>query len=116
MVVFCLQDCVTSSKSVNEILCTYAVGSGYKINVDNPFCWDFSISPTMHCCLSLIPKASWKHKDIRYLGLRLSENPNDWVSDNILLINTVQQQLLNWQKLPLSWFGCIAVIKMQFFL
>lgn len=64
--------------------------------------------------LHLLSKAPWVQRGIRYLGIKLSDNPSDLLIDNILPFkNNLRNMLSSWQKFRISWLGRLAVIKMK---
>lgn len=47
--------------------------------------------------------AEWKQKQVRYLGIKCSDNVQELVEDNILpYMNKLKNQLEHWQKLKIS--------------
>lgn len=56
-------------------------------------------------------------KGVRYLWIKISDNPSDMVIDNIVSFkNKLMNMLWSWQKLGISWWGRLAVIKMKILL
>lgn len=61
--------------------------------------------------LSIIP---WVQRGISYLGIKLSDNPQDLLPDNVIPFkNALSNNLGGWKKLDISWWGRLAVIKMK---
>lgn len=53
-------------------------------------------------------------RNIKYFGIIISENLNEICRDNwILAMNAVKAQLLYWEKLKLSWLGCITSVNVS---
>lgn len=73
-----------------------------------------NISRSMKENVCSLTQAKWKDRGIRYLGIKFSSKIEHMVTDNVVnLLKTVKQHLEVWTKLHLSWFGKIAVIKMN---
>lgn len=61
-----------------------------------------------------LTQAKWKSRGIRYLCIRFSTNIDHMIKDSVLNFHQkIKQQCEVWTKLHLSWFGRIAVIKMN---
>lgn len=61
-----------------------------------------------------LSKTPWVQHGIRYLGIKLSDDPCYRLTDNILSYkNGLQNTLRGWQKRGISWWGRLAVLKME---
>lgn len=60
-------------------------------------------------------QAIWCNK-IKYLGIMVlnTDDPKEWLDSNLSpMINQTINQLKEWGKLKLSWFGHIAALKLK---
>lgn len=75
---------------------------------------DFSVSQSVKDCLCDLSRAMKCQNTVRYLGIKITLKLEDLIKVNLTpLLKDVQKQLESWNKLPLPWFGPIAVIKMK---
>lgn len=60
-----------------------------------------------------LTSAEWKQKDVRYLGIKFSDNVKELVDDNVFpyMIN-LKNQLEHLGK-KILWWGRMAVVKMK---
>lgn len=70
--------------------------------------------------LRSVNTAEWKQKKVCYLGIKLFDNLQDMLEDNVLAyIGSLENMLQNWQKYGISFGGGgerereMAVIKMK---
>lgn len=56
----------------------------------------------------------WCQDTVRYLGFKITRNLEDLIKVTLIpLLKHVQKQLDSWNKLRLSWYVYIAVLKMK---
>lgn len=63
-----------------------------------------------------VKQTMWRDSGIRYQGLLISNNRYDLLQDNEkCLLYSIENQLMSWDKLSLSWFGWRVAIIMKNF-
>lgn len=110
---FFLQNPELSLLSLNRILGQYTMISGCKINEGkSPVILYLIATEELKLHVKQLSVAEWKNKGIHYLESRILGNLNKWLESNITpFINKMSNQFANWQKLTVSWFGWMAIIK-----
>lgn len=59
-------------------------------------------------------RSKWRQKEVRYLGIRISDTSQDLLRDNIVsYIHKMRNPLAHGQKLKISWWDRITVVKMK---
>lgn len=72
----------------------------------------FNVDKELKKELLSLTTAVWKSRKVKYLGI--NSDPRVLLEDNILTFQrNMENQLRNWQKLSLSWWGRMAVMKMK---
>lgn len=116
-VVFFLQNSIKSLASLNALLYKFGIVSVYKINEEKSMIMEFNIPEQIKQRIKQVSSADWKQEGIRYLWIYVTSELTSLVSINLIpLVNRVKNNLANWLKLRLSWFGRVAVMKMNILL
>ena len=94
-----------------ECINTYSKLSGYKIN------WHkleaMHLSNTCHSSVITSFNFKWMPSDMKYLGIKLNPNLDEIMSANMEpLLQNIKLNLDKWEKLKLTLWGKINVIKM----
>lgn len=111
---FFFSDPVSSPCELYGWIDKFSAVSGYRINELKSVIWGFGISTQLRAKLPLLTKAKWTDEGVKYLGVSLSKNLSTLDDLNLLpLFQIIMNQLANWRKFTLSWFGCLLAIKMR---
>lgn len=109
-VILFLQNPAKSLDQVNKLLDDYSLSSSYKVN-EKTVIMGLNVGEGLKSRFHLNRVET---EGIRYSGIRYSDIIQDMVEENFLAyINTLKNHLGNWQKLKISWWGCMAVIKLK---
>lgn len=88
--------------------------SGYIINEKKSIIMELNIEHMIQSRLRSLYKAEWAQRGVRYLGIKISVDPQDLLVANIVAYKNKMGTLLkSWQKLSLSWWRRMAAIKMK---
>lgn len=88
--------------------------SNFKINFDKSHALNISLSPEqVKSCVLNFP-FSWNKHSITYLGIQLPTNLENLYAANFKpLLNNIKADLDKWDRSNFSWFGRIAILKMN---
>lgn len=114
-IVFLLSNPALLLMLVKELLIEYGRISGFSVNQNKSTIMGINISVDLQKQIMDVETIPWK-KSVKYLGICFSiPLQNDVLTQLNLdpVVKSIQQQLEIWNKLKLSWFGCMAVIKMK---
>lgn len=109
-----LRSPLDSMIGLTKILDEYSAIPGYKVNEKKSKIMGLNTEKGLRMKLQALYKISWVQKGTKYLGIKISDNPNELLSNNILSYkSTLRNMLEGWKKLTLSWWGRLALIKMK---
>lgn len=88
--------------------------SNFKINFTKSHALNVTIpQETVTQCETNFP-FQWRHDAIKYLGIYLTANLSDLFAQNYLpILKAICDDLKNWNKPQFSWFGRVAIVKMN---
>lgn len=114
-IVFILGNPVQSLRMVKELLLKYVKVSGFSVNQNKSTIMGMNIETDLQKQIKDVENIPWK-KSVKYLGIHFSiPLQNDVLVQLNLdpIVNSIYKQLEVWNRLKLSWFGYMAVIKMK---
>lgn len=105
------KDPANSITTLLDVIDNYSMFSGYKIN------WQKSEAmPVSQSCIRNFMSGfnfKWLDKGMKYLGIELSPDIEDIVTNNMgKLLNKIKTNLDNWSKLNLTLWGKVNTVKM----
>uniref|UniRef100_A0A803KF69 Reverse transcriptase domain-containing protein n=1 Tax=Xenopus tropicalis TaxID=8364 RepID=A0A803KF69_XENTR len=105
-----LADSGTSLSTLLETIQTFGKYSGLKVNWDKSQLYHIDPAPVAQA----IPNTPLKEvMSFKYLGIQVHTDPNTFRQLNLdPLIDSLSLALKNWEKLPLSLWGRVNIIKM----
>lgn len=99
-----------SLQAVLDLLDTFGILSGYKLNMQKTQTLAFNFTPSLELKQSL--KVDWSQKAIKYLGVWLTHCPNDSYKRNYNTVSKKMKEDLNhWSSFLLSFSARIESIK-----
>lgn len=86
--------------ALNRVLDRYVSVSGCKVNEKKATVLGLNITEGLKEKLRMLCKAEWRQKEVRYLGTRISDNPQDLLNDNIVsYVSKMRNQLAEMKDL-----------------